>query len=249
VERERAAQFAELASRLVPVAQSTPHPTTVVNTTIHAGDGSLVNTGSLNTAGDLVQGGKVGRDQISSNAAAKTSRSLRPGPWRVFLSHTSELRQYPSSGSYIDRVERAVSAAGHAIVDMADFPAIDDTPAAVCEQRVRECDVLVGIYGLRYGSPVRDRPEISYSELEFLTATEMGLPRLIFVIHTDSEDLGLPLSALVDRIYGDRQNAFVKRVRDSGLTVQFFRNPEDLKSLVERSLRELADSAKAPSGG
>jgi uncharacterized protein YjbI with pentapeptide repeats len=249
VERERAAQFAELASRLVPASQSNPHPTTVVNTTIHTGDGSLINTGSLNTAGDLVHGDKVGRDQISAAAPAKTTRPLRPGPWRVFLSHTSELRQYPSGGSYIDRVERAVSAAGHAIVDMADFPAIDETPAAVCEQRVRECDVLVGIYGLRYGSPVRDRPEISYSELEFLTATEMALPRLIFVIHTDSEDLGLPPSALVDRSYGDRQNAFVKRVKDSGLTVQFFRNPEDLKSLVERSLRELADSTKAPSGG
>ena len=264
-----AAQLADLAGRLIPPANPTPTTVTIApvinpviggnhaesqsttknTTSIHAGDGSFINTGSLNTTGDLVQGDKVGRDRIISNDAAKTCRPLRPGPWRVFLSHTSELRQYPSGGSYIDRVERAVSAAGHAIVDMADFPAIDDTPAAVCEQRVRECDVLVGIYGLRYGSPVRDRPEISYSELEFLTATEMGLPRLIFVIHTDSEDLGLPPSALVDRTYGDRQNAFVKRVKDSGLTVQFFRNPEDLKSLVERSLRELADSAKAPSGG
>jgi uncharacterized protein YjbI with pentapeptide repeats len=262
-----AAQLAELAGRLIPPANPTSttvtiapvinpviggnnaesQATTMNNTSIHTGNGSFVNTGSLNTAGDLVHGDKVGRDQISDAAAAKISRPLRPGPWRVFLSHTSELRQYPSGGSYIDRVERAVSAAGHAIVDMADFPAIDETPAAVCEERVRGCDVLVGIYGLKYGSPVRDRPEASYSELEFLAATEVGIPRLIFIVNTESEDLRLPTSALVDRSYGDRQTAFVKRVKDSGLTVQFFRNPEDLKGLVERSLRELADSAKAPS--
>ena len=47
--------------------------------------------------------------------------------WRVFLSHTSELRHYPEQGSYVAEAERAVSAAGHVIVDMADFPA--DGPA------------------------------------------------------------------------------------------------------------------------
>jgi len=60
VERERATQFAELASRLVPAANPSPHPTTVVNTTtIHTGDGNLINTGSLNTAGGLVNLGDL----------------------------------------------------------------------------------------------------------------------------------------------------------------------------------------------
>ena len=93
------------------------------------------------------------------------------GPWRVFLSHTSELRQYPSGGSYIDKAERAISAAGHVVVDMRDFPSIDQAPAQVCIDRVNGCDVYVGIYGTRWGSPVRDRPEVSYTELEFDTAT------------------------------------------------------------------------------
>jgi len=195
--------------------------------------------------GDKISGDKVGGDKITTPNAPASSSPLKPGPWRVFLSHTSELREFPSGGSYIAKAERAVSAAGHAIVDMADFAAIDQAPAAVCEQRVRGCDVLVGIYGLRYGSPVRDQPEVSYTELEFITATEAEMPRLIFLINADSEELGLPAKALVDRKYGDRQDAFIQRVKDAGLTLQFFRNPDDLKGLVERSLRELSESVAA----
>ena len=63
--------------------------------------------------------------------------------------------------------------------------------------------------------------------------------------HADSEELGLPAKALVDRDYVDRQDSFIQRVKDAGLTLQFFRNPDDLKGLVERSLRELAESAAA----
>jgi hypothetical protein len=43
----------------------------------------------------------------------------------VFISHTSELRDFPTGKSYVAAVERAVSAAGHVIVDMADFAAAD----------------------------------------------------------------------------------------------------------------------------
>ena len=169
--------------------------------------------------------------------------------WRVFVSHTSELRDFPASRSYVAAVERAISVAGHVVVDMADFPAAGQAPAQVCAERVRGCEVYVGVLGTRYGSPVRDRPEVSYTELEFDTATDAGLDRLVFLLDTEAADVGIPLSRLIDREYGARQDTFRHRVQNSGLTTQSFANPDALGQLVERSLRDLADTRRRIGSG
>jgi hypothetical protein len=137
-------------------------------------------------------------------------------------------------------VERAISACGHVIVDMADFPAADQPAAQLCAERVRGCDVYVGVLGTRYGSPVADRPDVSYTELEFEAATAAGLPRLVFVLDTSAADVGIPLAELIDHAFGGRQEAFRRRVQASGLVTQSFASPDELGRLVERSLRELA---------
>ena len=145
-------------------------------------------------------------------------------------------------------VERAVSAAGHVIVDMADFPAADRTPAELCADVVRGCDVYVGLLGTRYGSPVPDKPGLSFTELEFGTATEAGLPRLMFVLDTGAENVGIPVSALIDAEFGSKQAAFRARVQ-SGLVAQPFTDPATLGQLVERSLRELAERQRRGGAG
>ena len=161
--------------------------------------------------------------------------------WRVFVSHTSELRNFPAGGkSYIAEAERAITAAGHVIVDMADFPAADQPAAGLCADRVRGCDVYVGVLGTRYGFPVPDSPEVSYTALEFDTAAAAGLPRLVFLLDIDAADVGIPLSQLIDHAFGARQEAFRRRVQASGLVTQSFASPAELGKLVERSLRELA---------
>ena len=124
-------------------------------------------------------------------------------------------------------VERAISADGHVIVDMADFPAADQPAARLCMDRVRGCEVYVGVLGTRYGSPVRDKPEVSYTELEFGTATEAGLDRLVFVLDTGAADVGIPVSALIDREFGPRQDAFRRRVQDCGLVTRLVRESGD----------------------
>jgi tetratricopeptide (TPR) repeat protein len=166
----------------------------------------------------------------------------------VFISHTSELRKFPKENSYVAAVERAVSAAGHVIVDMKDFPAADQTPAQLCADLVRGCDVYVGVLGTRYGSSVSDKPGVSYTELEFDTATEAGKPRLMFVLDTNADNVGIPVSALFDE-FGARQAAFRSRVQGSGLLVQSFTDPATLGQLVERSLRELAEKHRRIGSG
>ena len=151
--------------------------------------------------------------------------------------------------SYVAAVERAVTVAGHVIVDMADFAAGGQPPARVCAEMVRGCDVYVGVLGTRYGSPVLDQQEVSYTELEFGTATKAGLDRLVFLLDTAAADVGIPVAELIDREFGARQDAFRRRVQDSGLLTQSFANPAGLGQLVERALRNLAQTRRRSAAG
>jgi hypothetical protein len=92
-------------------------------------------------------------------------------------------------------------------------------------------------------------PEVSYTELEFDTATEAGLDRLVFVLDTDADDVGIPPSRLLDREYGVRQDAFLGWVRDAGLTVHASASPAQLGQLVERSLRDLSQARRVSGSG
>jgi hypothetical protein len=168
-------------------------------------------------------------------------------PCRVFLSHTSEFRKYPSDRSYVEAVESAVSAAGHVIVDMREFAASDAAPAQVCQAKVRGCELYLGIFGTRYGSPVRDRPELSYTELEFETASDPAHPleRLVFLLDQEAENPGIPAKWLNDPSHGASQQAFLRKVKEAGLTLQTFRNPDELARLVERSLAAWKERERA----
>jgi hypothetical protein len=159
---------------------------------------------------------------------------------RVFLSHTSELRRYPAGRSFVAAAEQAVSRGGGAVLDMKYFTARENKPADYCRAQVRKADVYVGIIGFRYGSPVRDEPGRSYTELEFEAAADLGLPRLVFLL---DEDAVLPLRRawLADPVYEEQQRAFRERVKRAGTTVQVVESPDRLEMLLFQALTELLE--------
>jgi hypothetical protein len=171
-------------------------------------------------------------------------------PRRVFLSHTSELREFPAAQSFVDAAEKAVSTAGDAVSDMAYFTARDQKPAAYCRERVRECDIYVGLIGLRYGSLVRDQTDVSYTELEFQAATEFGRPRLVFLLD-EGQALPIPATRMWDsnQELRERQLEFRRRLLDTGVMVVMVASPEDLKFGLLQALQQSHRETEADQSG
>ncbi|MCK9931016.1 HEAT repeat domain-containing protein [Frankia sp. Mgl5] len=141
---------------------------------------------------------------------------------------------YPRTRSFVRAAMDAVARAGYVPVDMSLFPAGSETPEEYCRRRVGTCDVYVGVIGFRYGSLVPDT-DISYTELEFDSATESGIPRLLFLL---DEEAPLPPS-MVDRDQS-RVCFFRERLNKAGIVTVKFGSAEDLDGKILHALHSLA---------
>ena len=158
---------------------------------------------------------------------------------QVFVSHTSDMAHFPGTRPFVQAALDAVARAGMASVDMRYFAARDGRPADYCRQRVRECEIFVAVAGFRYGSLVPGEA-VSYTELEFQTATVAGLPRLVFLLE---ETACLPGMADAARRPIEE---FRQRLRDAGLVTRTFTSADGLELEVFHALSELASGRKAP---
>ncbi|GAA4505063.1 hypothetical protein GCM10023191_060290 [Actinoallomurus oryzae] len=156
---------------------------------------------------------------------------------KVFISHTSDMADYPASTSFVRAAIDAVAKAGRVPVDMSYFPAGEEAPAEYCRNCVRSCDLYVGVIGWRYGSTVADSG-ISYTEMEFHAAAEARIPRLVFLL---DEDFPLP-PRLID---ADRSaiDDFRGRLSDAGIVIDTFTSAEDLTGKVLHAILSQARAA------
>jgi len=155
---------------------------------------------------------------------------------KVFVGHTSELADYPPGRSFVQAALDAVRKAQGWPVDMTYFAAREGNPAEYCEQQVRECDVYVGLIGMRYGSLVPGRDdEVSYTELEFWTATDTGIPRLVFLLDEDAVPPGR-----ADKNKAKIQ-AFRDRLRKAGIIVKTVRSSDGVDGAVYQALIEIKE--------
>lgn len=152
----------------------------------------------------------------------------------AFVSHTSDMAEYPRARSFVRAAMDAVARAGYVPVDMSLFPAGSETPEEYCRRRVGSCEVYVGVIGFRYGSLVPDT-DISYTELEFDAATEGDVPRLLFLL---DEDAPIPPS-MVDRDQS-RVYLFRERLNKAGIVTVKFASAEDLDGKILHALHSLA---------
>jgi hypothetical protein len=91
------------------------------------------------------------------------------------------------------------------------------------------------VVGWRYGSRVPGEA-VSYTELEFVEATNAGLRRLVFLVDDTTE---VP----IDLIDADRAavDAFRQRIRQAGLICATFHTSDGLELAAFHALSQLAD--------
>ncbi|MGH9277207.1 MAG: NB-ARC domain-containing protein [Acidimicrobiales bacterium] len=152
---------------------------------------------------------------------------------RVFLSYTTELLQCPAGRSYVTAALQGILRAWYLAQDMVEQSEFEDVTATECSDRVRGCDIFVGLVGFRYGARLPDQPEVSHAEHEYQTARDAGIHRLMFFL---DENAVLPLRVGRDSESGDKQDRLRARIANEKDHAGDFDTPEALEGAVLREL-------------
>lgn len=118
-------------------------------------------------------------------------------------------------------------------IDMEMFSAANDDQWKIIKEAIDSSDFYILIIGNRYGS-IEDTTGISYTEKEFDYAVEKKIPVLAFIVDNS-------MSMIPDRFDSDPQkiaklNAFKEKVKQSGRYVKFWKNVDNLETLISQSI-------------
>lgn len=131
--------------------------------------------------------------------------------------------------AYRDAIAKAIDRLdGIRCVKMEDFGARDQPSLDNCINKVKQCDCLVALIGPIYGSSPED-DERSYSEIEYDTAVELGISRLVFV---SPEDFPIPGNAIESAKRRRKQQAFRARVEKERQRASFSSQEEAVQSVL-----------------
>ncbi len=148
---------------------------------------------------------------------------------RIYISST-----YEDLKKEREAAAQAVRRLDHQPVSMEDYVASPQFPGDKCQQDVRRCDFYIGIFAWRYGF-IPGGYDKSITHLEYETAKKAGISCLIFL--TDPK-APWPVEYVttgeerqkIDRLCSALMNEY---------TVSFFKNADELSSLVTAALSNL----------
>lgn len=162
--------------------------------------------------------------------------STSSSPWRIFVSSTKE-----DLIPYREAVETVLTGMEHIPLGMEYFVSSPDSPIDVCLATVRRSQLYIVIVGMRYGS-IEEGSGKSFTELEYDEAVKKKIPVLAFII--DEEQCPI-LPKFVD--VGEKAEKLkqFKAKLNSSYLVSRFASIDNLKQLVEKSVRQAIDKISA----
>lgn len=162
--------------------------------------------------------------------------STSSSPWRIFVSSTKE-----DLIPYREAVETVLTGMEHIPLGMEYFVSSPDSPIDACLATVRRSQLYIVIVGMRYGS-IEEGSGKSFTELEYDEAVKNKIPVLAFII--DEEQCPI-LPKFVD--VGEKAEKLkqFKAKLNSSYLVSRFASIDNLKQLVEKSVRQAIDKISA----
>lgn len=154
------------------------------------------------------------------------SLDLSNGISKVFLSSTvRDLDVYRAA------VLEIISKTGQYLsISMENFGVRDAPPVEYCIQKVRECDIYVGIFSHYRGFELKnDRKKRSITQIEYDEAIFLNKPRLLFVA---PDDFMTKFNLLGSAEVQNRQKKFLNLALRDRVVSQDFKSPDRLAASV-----------------